>query len=135
MIGAMIRSTILMTNIGMEIININMVILLFLSLILGVYLLACAPCRQHLLNGLKKLVVTPKCLICVALTILFTIVAVYTVDGRKEIGLFNREIKCTNSTKNEYGVFLTSGDCKCEECSSKTTPKTPLDAHVVSDSK
>ena len=131
----MIGSMIMAANTSTEMINIVMLILLFLSLILGVYLLACAPCRQHLLNGLKKLVLSPKCLVCVALTVLFTIIAVYTIDGRKEVGIFNREIKCTNSTKNEYGVFLTSGDCKCEDCSSKTTPKTPIDAPVVSDSK
>jgi hypothetical protein len=132
-----------MTTIGISLIvntdtmtiSISMVILLFLSLLLGVYFLACAPCRQHLFTGLKSLVVNPKCLLAIALTILITIVAVFTVSGKKEIGVFNREIKCQNAIKNEYGVFLSSGDCKCSECSPKTTPKTALDAPVVSDSK
>lgn len=71
-----------------------------------------------------------------ALTILITIVLVYSVSGKKEIGVFSREVKCENSLKSEYGVFLASGDCKCSECSKgKTTPKTPVDAPVVSDSK
>jgi hypothetical protein len=112
-----------------------MVILLFLSLLLGVYFLACAPCRQHLFNGIKKLVLSPKCLLTVAVTVLVTIVALATFSGKKEIGVFNREIKCSNAVKNEYGIFLASGDCKCDECSGKTTPKTPIDAPVVSDSK
>jgi hypothetical protein len=125
----------LTVNTGTMMISIGMVILLFLSLLLGVYFLACAPCRQHLFTGLKNLVVNPKCLLAIALTILITIVAVFTVSGKKEIGVFNREIKCQNAVKNEYGVFLSSGDCKCSECSPKTTPKTPLDAPVASDSK
>ena len=117
-------------------INTSMVILLFLSLLLGVYLLACAPCRQHLLGGVRKLVVNPKCILVIAVTIIVTIVALYSVGGKKEIGVFSRDIKCENSTKTELGVFLSSGDCKCSECSKgKTTPKTPLDAPVVSGSK
>ncbi len=97
--------------------------------------MACAPCRQHLFNGIKKLVLSPKCLLTVAVTVLVTIVALATFSGKKEIGVFNREIKCTNGVKNEYGVFLTSGDCKCDECAQKTTVKTPLNAPIVSDSK
>lgn len=117
-------------------INTSMVILLFLSLLLGLYLLACAPCRQHLFSGVKRIVAHPKCILALALTILITIVLVYSVSGKKEIGVFSREIKCENSLKSEYGVFLASGDCKCSECSKgKTTPKTPVDAPVVSDSK
>jgi glucan phosphoethanolaminetransferase (alkaline phosphatase superfamily) len=135
----MIEMTTIGTNLTVNtatmMISIGMVILLFLSLLLGVYFLACAPCRQHLFTGLKNLVVNPKCLLAIALTILITIVAVFTVSGKKEIGVFNREIKCQNAVKNEYGVFLSSGDCKCSECSPKTTPKTPLDAPVASDSK
>jgi len=131
----MTMSMILTANIATMTINIIMVILLFLSLLLGAYFLACAPCRQHLFTGLKNLVVSPKCLLTIALTILITIVAVFTVSGKKEIGVFNREIKCQNAVKNEYGVFLSSGDCKCSECSPKTTPKTALNAPVVSDSK
>lgn len=138
MIKTMIKTmtnTILIINTATMMINIGMVILLFLSLLLGVYFLACAPCRQHLFTGLKSLVVNPKCLLAIALTILITIVAVFTVSGKKEIGVFNREIKCPNAVKNEYGIFLASGDCKCAECSPKTTPPTPLNAPVVSDSK
>jgi glucan phosphoethanolaminetransferase (alkaline phosphatase superfamily) len=131
----MIDTIVGIENIAIKMISMNMVILLFLSLLLGVYFLACAPCRQHLFTGLKSLVVNPKCLLAIALTILITIVAVFTVSGKKEIGVFNREIKCQNAIKNEYGVFLSSGDCKCSECSPKTTPKTALDAPVVSDSK
>jgi len=128
-------NTILIINTAATTINIIMAILLFLSLLLGVYFLACAPCRQHLFAGLKRLVVNPRCLLAIALTILITIVAVFTVSGKKEIGVFNREIKCQNAVKNEYGVFLSSGDCKCSECSPKTTPKTSLDTPVASDSK
>ncbi len=116
------------------IINTIMIILLFLSLLLGLYLLACAPCRQHLFGGIKRLLVSPKLLLTIALTILVTIVLVYNVSGKKEIGVFNREIKCENAIKNEYGIFLASGDCKCSECSKKTTPKTPIDSPVVSGS-
>lgn len=115
-------------------INIIMIILLFLSLLLGLYLLACAPCRQHLFGGLKKLVANPKCLLTITLTILITIILVYNVSGKKEIGVFNREVKCENAIKNEFGIFLSSGDCKCSECSKKTTPKTPVDSPVVSGS-
>jgi glucan phosphoethanolaminetransferase (alkaline phosphatase superfamily) len=134
-IETMIDTIVGIENIAIKMISMNMVILLFLSLLLGLYLLACAPCRQHLLNGVKRLLVNPKCLLAIAITILVTIVAVFTVSGKKEIGVFNREIKCPNAVKNEYGIFLASGDCKCSECSPKTTPPTPLNAPVVSDSK
>lgn len=115
-------------------INIIVLILLFLSLLLGVYLLACAPCRQHLFGGLKSVAFSPKCLVVITLTILFTLIAVYTVSDKKEVGVFNREVKCENAVKNEYGVFISSGDCKCDECGKKTTPKTPIDQPVVSKS-
>lgn len=107
-------------------------LLLILTVLFGIYLLTCTPCRQHLAGKLKGLLVNPKCLLVISLTILLTIIAVYTVSGKKEIGVFNREIKCENAVKNEYGVFLSSGDCKCSECSKKTTPKTAVDTPVVS---
>lgn len=114
-------------------------LLLILTVLFGIYLLTCTPCRQHLTGKLKNLLVNPKCLFAVSIAILLTIVAVYTVSGKKEIGFFTRETKCENAVKNEFGVFLASGDCTCNECAKEktkkagyTTPRTPIDTAVVS---
>lgn len=96
--------------------------------------MACAPCRQHLFGGLKSVIINPRYLVVIALTIIFTVIAVYTVEDKKELGVFSREVKCENAIKNEYGVFISSGDCECDECGKKTTPKTPIDQPVVSKS-
>lgn len=114
-------------------------LLLILAVLFGIYLLTCTPCRQHLAGKVKNLLVNPKCLFAVSIAILLTIVAVYTVSGKKEIGFFTRETKCENAVKNEFGVFLASGDCTCSECAKEktkkagyTTPRTQIDSTVVS---
>ena len=114
-------------------------LLLILAVLFGIYLLTCTPCRQYFTNNVKNLMVNPKCLFAVSIAILLTIIAVYTVSGKKEIGFFTRETKCENAVKNEFGVFLASGDCTCNECAKEktkkagyTTPRTPVDTAVVS---
>jgi hypothetical protein len=114
-------------------------LLLILAVLFGIYLLTCTPCRQHLAGKVKNLLVNPKCLFAVSIAILLTIIAVYTVSGKKEIGFFTRETKCENAVKNEFGVFLASGDCTCSECAKEkskkagyTTPRTQIDSTVVS---
>jgi glucan phosphoethanolaminetransferase (alkaline phosphatase superfamily) len=122
-----------------------MIFILILLLIVTAYFLTCAPCRQHLTSKVKNFLVNPKCLLAISLAILLTIIATYSISSKKEIGFFSKEIKCENSIKNEIGIFLSSGDCKCKDCEEKaaeknnktapkTTSKTPINYPSMSPS-